>query len=456
MKTMFIGREKEIQYMNRIFDKQNFEFGIVHGRRRVGKTTLLKEAIKGRKALYFLAQQANSKMNLELFSKLYGQYKEVGNIIYASFYELFKAIFEEDNLIVIIDEFTYLTEVDHSFESVLQGLIDSQKDTSTIKLVISGSEVGMFENLFSHSKPLFNRHTFNLHLKECDYYESSLYYPSFSNEDKIRAYAVFGGLPFYLGQINDQTSIEDNICNLIVAENARFASEVQMLLTTELRNIQEYQSILQAIHSGSTKLSEIDSKSLIVDTAKTSKYVNKLIQLEIIEKEHRFMDSPNSKKHLYRIKNNFIAFYYRFMWKNSSSRIMMDPMDFYETFIKNDLDDYVSIRFEKMCEQYLLRTFKKHHGKPLIQVGRYWFNDRSLRKDIEIDSCVQTKEGIHVYECKWTKEKVTSSVMEELKIKGKELNAISYGAFSKNGFTESIINKGFDLISINDMFNMIV
>ena len=450
---MFIGRNKERQYLKQVFDKTSFEFGIVHGRIRVGKTTLLKESIKDRKAIYFLAQQANIKTNLEIFSKLYGQYKGVGQIIYDSFNDLFESIFKENELIVVIDEFTYLSEIDQSFESMLQGLIDEYKDTSTIKLVISGSEVGMFENLFAHSRPLFNRHTFNLHLKECDYFESSLYYPSFTNKDKIRAYAIFGGLPFYLSQINDKISIKENICNLIVAENARFSSEVQMLLTTELRSIQEYQSVLQAIHSGGTKLSEIDSKSLIDNTAKTSKYVNKLMQLEIIEKEHKFMDSPSSKKHLYRIKNNFIAFYYQFIWKNLSSRIMMNPIDFYETFIESGLDDFISIRFEKMCEQYLLREFNKRNGELLIRIGRFWYNDRKQKKDIEIDCCIQTKAGIHIYECKWTKEKITLKIMEDLYEKGKELNANAYGAFSKNGFTETIVNRGYDLITIDDMFD---
>lgn len=451
---MFIGREKEINYLFEALNRPSFEFGIVHGRRRVGKTTLLKEAIKDRSSIYFLAQQANMQMNLEIFSKQYGMFKGVGQIVYNSFYDLFKSIFESRDLIVVIDEFTYLTESDRSFESMLQGLIDEYKDKSNIKFVISGSEIGMYENLFSHSRPLFNRQTFSLHLKECDYFESSYYYKRFCNQDKIRAYAVFGGLPYYLSQINDSLSLKENVCKLIIAENARFASEVQMLLTSELRSIQEYQSVLQAIHSGSTKLSEIDSKSGINDTSKTIKYVNKLIELEIIEKEQRFMDNPSSKKHLYKIKNNFIAFYYRFIWKNASARIMMEPNDFYETFIEDELDEYVSIRFEKMCEQYLIRNFKKRHNTPLIQIGRYWYNNRSEKKDIEIDGCVLTKQGIYVYECKWTNGKITDSIMEELKKKGSELHAISYGAFSMNGFTDSLYDKSYDLISLDELFKL--
>jgi uncharacterized protein len=450
---MFIGREKEINYIYEVFNRPTFEFGIVHGRRRVGKTTLIKEAIKDRNSIYFLAQQANMQMNLEMFSKQYGKFKGLGQVIYNSFFDLFKSIFESRDLIVVIDEFTYLTEVDRSFESMLQGLIDEYKDKTNIKVIVSGSEIGMYENLFSHSKPLFNRQTFSLHLKECDYYESALYYQRYDDEDKIRTYAVFGGLPFYLCQIDDNVSLKDNICKLIISENARFSSEVQMLLTSELRSIQEYQSVLQAIHSGSTKLAEIDSKSGIKDSSKTIKYVNKLIELEIIEKEHRFMDSPNSKKHLYKIKNNFIAFYYRFIWKHASAKVLMDPIDFYETFIEDDLDQFVSIRFEKMCEQYLIRKFKIRHQKSLIQIGRYWYNDRKLQKDIEIDICALTKEGVIVYECKWTNEKVTQSTMEVLKLKGKELNAISCGAFSRNGFSNSFDDDNHDLISIEEMFN---
>ena len=452
---MFIGRYEELKALKTLFDKKTFEFGVIHGRRRVGKTTLIKESIKDRKSLYFLAQQTNTATNLEMFSKTYGAYKGVGNIVYNSFFELFSEIFKEKDLIVVIDEFTYLIESDKSFESMLQGLIDNNKDTSSIKLIISGSEVGMFENLFSVSRPLFNRQTFHLHLKECDYYESSEYYKNFNNTDKIRLYAVFGGLPYYLSKIDDSLSVKENIINLIVNENAQFASEVQMLLTTELRSILEYQSILQAIHSGSSTLALISSKSNINDTAKTSKYVNKLINLEIIEKEYRFKDSPTSKKYLYKIKNNFFAFYYRFILKNESARMIMEPVDFYEVFIEKYLDDYVSSRFETICSQYLIRNFKNRNNKPLINIGRYWYNNRELKEDVEIDVCLEDSSGkIYIYECKWTNTLVTNKIMYNLIEKGKKVNATNYGAFSKNGFSNDLYNKSFDLITIDDLFDL--
>jgi len=449
---MFLGREKELKMLKGYYDSDTFEFGVIHGRRRVGKTTLLKESIKGRKSLYLLAQQANAKTNLDLFSKRYGEMIGVGQITYDSFQNFFDAIFKEDNLIVVLDEFSYLTEVDSSIESVLQGLIDTYKDVTTIKFIVSGSEIGMFSNHFSVSKPLFNRQTFSCHLKECDYLESNLYYPKFKPEDKVRTYAVFGGLPYYLSQIDDEQSIEENIKRLITNENARFSNEVNMLLHTELRSIQEYQSVLQAIHSGSTKLSEIDSKSRIQNTAKTSKYVNKLMELEIIEKEYKFLESPNSKNHLFRVKNNFIAFHYHFVWKNQAARVLMSSDDFYHTFIKDDLEQYVSLRFKKIGEQYLIRQYKSRNNEPLMNIGRYWYNDRKTKTDVEIDLCVQTKNHIHIYDCKWTNSIIGESIMNELIEKGSYINANKYGAFSKNGYHDDILDKGYDLITIEDLF----
>lgn len=449
---MFLGREKELKMLRNYYDSNTFEFGVIHGRRRVGKTTLLKESITGKRSLYLIAQQANSKTNLDLFSQRYGELIGAGQIRYNSFRQFFIALFNEKDLIVVLDEFSYLTEVDPSIESLLQELIDAYKEVATIKFIVSGSEIGMFNNHFSVSRPLFNRQTFSYHLKECDYLESSLYYPKFNPEDKVRAYAVFGGLPYYLSQIDDKESIEENIKRLITSENARFSNEVNMLLHTELRSIQEYQSVLQAIHSGSTKLSEIDSKSRIQDTAKTSKYVKKLIELEIIEKEYKFLENPNSKNHLFRIKNNFIAFYYHFVWKNQAARVLMNSDDFYDTFIKDDLEQFVSLRFEKIGEQYLIRQYKSRNSEPLMNIGRYWYNDRKIKTDVEIDLCVQTKSHIHIYECKWTNSMVGQSIMNELIEKGKHLEADKYGAFSKNGFHDHIQDKDYDLVTVEDLF----
>lgn len=449
---MFLGREKEILLLKEKYNSGKFEFGIIHGRRRVGKTTLLKESIKDKKAIYFLARQANRETNLEIFSKIYAEYKNIGDIRYKSFEALLEELFKEKDLIVIIDEFTYLTTADPSLESLVQGLIDSKKEESNIKLIISGSEVRMFDNLFSQSKPLYGRNTFQIKVKECDYLESSLYYPNFSNIDKIRTYAIFGGLPYYLSKIDDSKSLEYNISNLIIEESSPFANEIEMILNTELRNIGEYQSILQAITSGSTKLSEIDSKAHIHSTDKTSKYISKLLALEIVEKELCFKEKPISKKHLYRIKNNFVAFYYQFIWCNLSARGFLDIKSFYDKFISNNLDKFISLRFEHICTQYLERRFLDRYHEIPKMVGRYWYNSKKEKKDIEIDICVETESNLHVYECKWTHGKIGKEVIIDLKSKGREIDATKYGVFSKSGYDENLTNLNCDLIRMDEFF----
>ncbi len=450
----FYGREKELETLKRYYDSDKFEFGIIHGRRRVGKTTLLRKSIEDRKSIYFYAQQANHKTNLDQFSRVFSSYKGYGNVSYDSYENLFTDLFREKNLIVIIDEFTYLCSSYPPIESLLQKIIDQYRDESSIKLIISGSEIGMFENLFAQNKPLYGRMTFQLKLKECDYLESSLYYPAYSCQDKIRTYAVFGGLPYYLAQIDDNKSLKSNICDLIVDETARLADELNMILTSELRNIAEYQSILQAIHSGGTKLSDISNKSHIGETGKTAIYTKKLTDLEIVEKERRFSDNMNSRNHIYRITNNFVAFFYNFIWNNLSSRVIMPPDEFYDEFIGPKLDIYVSMRFETICKQFLVKRSHKNTGKPIAEIGRYWYNDRSLKKDVEIDICTKVGSKAYAYECKWTNGLIDEDIMRNLIGKSQYIGATGYGAFSKSGFDENVMGKGYDLISIHDMFDL--
>lgn len=176
------------------------------------------------------------------------------------------------------------------------------------------------------------------------------------------------------------------------------------------------------------------------------------MELEIIEKEFKFLENPNSKNHLYRIKNNFIAFYYHFVWNNQAARVLMSGEDFYDTFIKDDLEQFVSLRFKKIGEQYLIRKYQSRNNEPLMNIGRYWYNDRKSRADVEIDVCVQTKKCIHVYECKWTNDRIGESIMHELIEKGKYLGANKYGAFSRNGYHDHLLDQGYDLVTLEDLF----
>ena len=130
----------------------------------------------------------------------------------------------------------------------------------------------------------------------------------------------------------------------------------------------------------------------------------------------------------------------------------MDTSDFYDEYIASELDACVSLRFEKICKQYLINNYQSRNKEAVMAIGRYWYNDKLTKRDIEIDQCVKTKNHIHIYECKWTSDKIGKSVMNGLQEKGKHLEATLFGAFSKSGFTNDIQHSGFDLVSIDDLF----
>ena len=131
---------------------------------------------------------------------------------------------------------------------------------------------------------------------------------------------------------------------------------------------------------------------------------------------------------------------------------MMMASDFFDVLIGEDLDNFVSTRFEKICEQFSIRTFKKRTNEVILNIGRYWYNDQNLKKEIEINQCIKSNKSIYVYECKWTKHPVTSAILYDLREKGKELNADKFGAFSKSGFDNTIKKNDYDLIALDDLF----
>ena len=162
-------------------------------------------------------------------------------------------------------------------------------------------------------------------------------------EDKVRLYSIFGGVPFYASKIDVSKSVKQNVIDLILDEGAIFEDEITFFLSQEVRSVATYGRILNAIASGATKLNEIASKSGTSNSGTTSKYLDVLMMLGIVEKETCFGEKSNSKKTLYKIKDQLFKFHFTFMEKNRSKKVIMNSENFYETFIAPHLDTYVSL-----------------------------------------------------------------------------------------------------------------
>lgn len=447
---MFIGREKELNIFKKRIESKGFEFGLIYGRRRIGKTRLLQEIVSKYKAIYFVASEMGLNYNLkQLSATIAAYYNEPFSFVdFESIFKYLAKRSEEKETIFILDEFTYLLHNNKELLSVFQNAIDQYLINSNVKLILSGSHVGMIEDAISYHKPLYGRTTFKIKLEPFDYYDAAKFYPSMSDEDKVRMYSVFGGVPFYTSRIDDSKSVKANIIDLITEQGAIFEDEITFFLTQEVRSVSTYGRILKAIASGATKLNEITTKSGNANSGTVSKHIDVLIHLGIVEKEYCYGEKSNSKKTLYKIKDQLFNFHYSFIEKNLTSKVIMDPNSFYDSIIQPHLDEYTSFEFERVCREFLIRKYKLS----IQEIGRYWFNDAKTKQDIEIDIRMEEGNKHYAYECKWTNNKIDTRILNELENKTSKLKNIHLGFFSKAGFDNNLKEDELQLYTVTDLY----
>jgi hypothetical protein len=449
---MFIGREKELQILEKRIVSKGFEFGMVYGRRRIGKTRLLQEIVSRHNAIYFVANEMGLEYNIKQLSATIAAYYDE-SFTFTDFDSIFQYLAKRSQgqqTIFILDEFTYLMSSSKELLSIIQNSVDQYLLNSNVKMILSGSHVGMVEDAISYKKPLYGRTTFKIKLEPFDYYDSSKFYPNMSQEDKVRFYSVFGGVPFYASRIDDSKSVKENILNLIIEEGAAFEDEIYFFLSQEVRSINTYGKILNAIASGATKLSEIASKSGSANTGTTSKYVDLLITLGIVEKEVCFGEKSNSKKTIYRLKDQLFNFHFTFIEKNKSRKVVMKPENFYDIVIEPHLDEFISFEFENICIDFL----KRKYASTIQEIGRYWYNDASKRQDIEIDILMESSDELYAFECKWTNDKIDRHIESALEDKTIIFKSINLGFFSKSGYGSNMKNEAHLRYQVHDLYDL--
>ena len=223
---MFIGRERELGTLNKLYRSDKFEFAAIYGRRRVGKTALINEFIKDKKSIYFMGVESNAKQNLENFSKSIIEYGTGLSLetSFSSFQAALEYVFklaETERVVLAIDEYPYVARSSKSLASTLQLLIDKHKDTSKLMLILCGSSMSFMEDsVLSYKAPLYGRKTAQMKISPFDFEETCRYFPSATDEDKALIYGIVGGTPQYLLQINDKLSIEENIKDTYLNPNS--------------------------------------------------------------------------------------------------------------------------------------------------------------------------------------------------------------------------------------------
>lgn len=460
---MFIGREQELIKLNNLYNTHQFQFPVIYGRRRIGKTTLLNEFSKNKESIHFTAIESNAKQNLENLSKAIFGFKYSLNVapVFNSFQDAFEYVFElskENRILFIIDEYPYLAKSDKAIASILQVLIDKYKDVSKLFLVLCGSSMSfMEEHVLGYNSPLYGRRTAQFKILPFNFFESRKYFNHFSNFDLATIYGIVGGTPQYLRQINDRFSIEENIKQQIINPSAYLFEEPRNLLLQEVRDPSTYNAVISAIATGCTKLSEIASK-IQIETSACSIYLNNLIALGIIKKEMPYNDSL-SRKTIYLVADNLFKFWYRFIPSNISI-IQNDMLDLVYKYISENLTTFMGPVFEEICIQYLWEL-NKHQISPVnfVSLGRWWGNDPLNKCEAEIDIMGTNNKNAALFcECKWSNEKIDIQVLDLIVSRSKLFHYTDtyYFVFSKSGFTKACIEKSrimgnVSLVTFNEM-----
>ncbi len=461
---MFIGRERELETLNSKYSSGKFEFAVIYGRRRVGKTALINEFIKDKDAIFFTGVETNATQNLENFSKCIMEYSIVlpANSVFSSFQAALEYVFElakTKRIVLVIDEYPYVARASKSLASTLQLLIDKNKDASKLFLILCGSSMSYMEDqVLAYKAPLYGRRTAQLKIEPFDFFKSSLFFKNFSNEDRALAYGIIGGTPQYLIQINDKLSIEQNIKDIYLNQSSAIFEETENLLKQEVREPAIYTAIITAIATGCSKLNEIANR-ISEETSICAIYIKNLINLGLVKKETPYGEQ-SSRKTIYSIEDNMFRFWYRFVLDNISL-ISRGASDLVYKRIEPELSTYMGAVFEQICTQYLWKLLLE--GESPIQfkdLGRWWGTNPKTRAQEEIDIMGADNNSALFAECKWTNEKVDIGVLDTL-IKRSEMFSYvqkHYFLFAKTGFTQGCAEQALKLgnvtlVQLEDLFD---
>lgn len=448
---MFIGREHELNTLNRLYNSDKFEFAVIYGRRRVGKTALINEFVKDKGNIFFTGVETNAKQNLDNLSRSIMEYNTglVTGASFNNFQMAFEHVFElakTKRIVLVIDEYPYVARSSKSLASTLQLLIDKNKDTSKLFLIICGSSMSYMEDhVLAYKAPLYGRRTAQFKIKPFEFLEACRYFKNFSDEDKALAYGVVGGTPQYLMQLDDTLSIEENIKNTHLNPSSSIFEEPNNLLKQEVREPAIYNAVITAIATGSSKMNEISNK-IGEDTSVCATYIKNLITLGIVKKESPYGEK-STRKTIYSIEDNMFRFWYRFVPENTSV-ISRGAIDLAYNRIAPELSSYMGGVFEDICKQYLWKLLLE--GKCAVNftdLGRWWGANPKTKSQEEIDIMGADKDTVLFAECKWTNEKVDLGVLEKLVERSTlfSYKETHFYLFAKTGFTKGCIDRANEM-----------
>jgi len=435
----FVDREDELRRLRDCYNSDDADMAVIFGRRRLGKTELVRESLTNREdAVLYQATETTRQIQLDAFVDVAADSFPGIDRIEKEWESLLGYLAEED-AIIVLDEFPYLIDADKSLPSVIQRLWDQELRDTGVTLVLVGSSISMMEEatLLGNS-PLFGRFTEKIDLRQLNFAALGTFFPeSYTPEQLLFAWGVFGGTPYYLDGINLDADLGTIIQQSLLSRQGFLHDEPEYVLRTELTEPNRYFAILKAIAAGNTTSNEI-AQTVGIDGKQISTYTQKLERLRLVEREVPVTeDKTKSRRGRYRILDPLFRFWFRFVYGNEN-RYERLGADAYETVIEPELADFVSREFENRCQDILPDLYPE---LMFTDIGRWWYNE------YEVDVVGFDVDGTMLAgECKFTSAPLDYGALGTLenhtdKIRwspdGSEVKN-EYALFARNGFTESV------------------
>jgi uncharacterized protein len=466
-KNTFINREEELAYLNSLYGDKEFSLSIIYGKRRVGKTRLIEEYLKDKKGVYFLADKRSATLQFPELLSYIGQ--ELNNSLISNYqakdwYDIFKLLESQvkEEFVLIIDEYSYLTITDKATSSIFQKGIDQYLKNTPLTLILSGSLISvMYEETIAYNAPLYGRNSAGRLIKPFTFQSVQKFFNTLDFHKTLEFYSVLGGMPHYCQQFDQQKSTLENIDEMLLNKQHKMFNEPENVTRESFRDNTTYFNILRSIASGITTHSKI-ANSIQLPVNQLDTYLDKLLNLQLIEKAIPITDNPEkSKKGIYKLCDNFYTFWFRYILPNKSP-LEIGRKQSTLTKIEVELPTNLGHTYEAVCRELIWQIAEEQTNKLFIieKVGSWWetinnaLEKRSIEEQIDIVALNESQNQILFGECKWTTKIVGMEVWEDLVRKSQLVNWKNdkrqeyFILFSKSGFSTSLLELAKEKVNL--------
>ena len=417
----FVGRREELALLDSLWSSPHASLLILYGRRRVGKTRLLTHWLKSenRHGMYWVAEPTSALDQLRSFSQAIYNFTSPDepaplDFTYANWDQAFRQVAmmaQNQKFIFFLDELGYLIEVNPALTGILQKAWDHWLSKSNIILALSGSQMGLMQKMLSYEAPLYGRATAQIKLPPLPFTATKSFFPNYSAKERVELYAIWGGVPAYWERLDVDTSILENVSNMLLPSNTLMQEEPRLLLQDFISDSHNYVGIMRAIAGGAVTNNRISTRTGL-SKGHISKYLSVLRDTGFVERMVPVTEDPaSSRRGHYYITDPYMRFHYRFL-SAYQTKIALGEQAQMLTQIEEALDPFVeSNTWTELCRQWVLRA-SSHSEIPvqLEDVGGAW-----LRTDfIDVVGINQREKQIVLGSCHWRKGLGTLSDIENI------------------------------------------